>query len=98
MIVNGTKDNFAEEVKEGVVLVDFWAEWCMPCKMLLPILEELSNEGHKIVKVNTEKQYELVSSHSIFSLPTLVVYKDGQIIDQQIGLKQKEQIEKMLSK
>lgn len=83
MIMLDTAD-FEKEVmaEKGLVLVDFYADWCMPCKMLSPILEELSEEidDVKIVKVNTDKNQELASSFGIMSIPTLLFVKDGKVI------------------
>ena len=80
------------------VLVDFYADWCMPCKMLSPILEELSEEidDVKIVKVNTDKNQELASSFGIMSIPTLLFVKDGKVIDTLVGMRPKEELERVI--
>ena len=84
--------------EKGLVLVDFYADWCMPCKMLSPILEELSEEidNVKIVKVNTDKNQELASSFGIMSIPTLLFVKDGKVIDTLVGMRPKEDLERVI--
>jgi len=83
------KDNFKTEVlnQKGLVLVDFYAEWCGPCKMTGPILEELSQENKevKFVKVNVDVNQELTSQYSIFSIPTFVIFKEGKPVHQFTG-------------
>ncbi|WP_173443027.1 thioredoxin [Selenomonas ruminantium] len=95
-----TKDNFKAEVLDykGTVLVDFWADWCGPCRMLSPIVDEVANENPniKVGKINVDEQQELSSQFGIMSIPTLLVFKDGKKINESIGLIPKEQIEKML--
>ncbi|HIZ16211.1 MAG TPA: thioredoxin [Firmicutes bacterium] len=92
--------DFEKEVmaEKGLVLVDFYADWCMPCKMLSPILEELSEEidDVKIVKVNTDKNQELASSFGIMSIPTLLFVKDGKVIDTMVGMRPKEELERVI--
>ncbi len=99
MIMLDTAD-FEKEVmaEKGLVLVDFYADWCMPCKMLSPILEELSEEidDVKIVKVNTDKNQELASSFGIMSIPTLLFVKDGKVIDTLVGMRPKEELERVI--
>lgn len=86
--------NFKQEVldSKGVVLVDFWAAWCGPCKMIGPILEELSAEmeNAKITKVNVDEAQDLAGEYGIRSIPTLIVFKDGEKVDTMIGLQQKD--------
>ena len=95
-----TKDNFKAEVLDykGTVLVDFWADWCGPCRMLSPIVDEVANEnpGIKVGKINVDEQQELSAQFGIMSIPTLLVFRDGKKISESIGLIPKEQIEKML--
>ena len=95
-----TKDNFKSEVLDykGTVLVDFWADWCGPCRMLSPIVDEVATEnpGIKVGKINVDEQQELSAQFGIMSIPTLLVFKDGKKISESIGLIPKEQIEKML--
>ena len=96
-----TKENFEAEVLQSAkpVLVDFWATWCGPCRMLAPIIEELAAEyeGKAVVgKVNIDEQPELAEVFGIQSIPTLLVFKDGQIVDMAVGYRPKEQLEKLL--
>ncbi|MGN7308843.1 thioredoxin, partial [Bacillus subtilis] len=89
-IVNVSDQSFNAEVEgEGTVLVDFWAPWCGPCKMLAPILEELSTEvgdAVKIAKVNVDENPESASRFGVMSIPTLIFFKDGQPVDKVVGL------------
>ena len=90
-IKNLSLDNFDNEVSSSnlPVLVDFWAEWCGPCKSLGPILEEISNdlEGKlKVVKVNLDENQDLAMKYSIRSIPTLLLFKEGKLIDTKVGL------------
>ena len=95
-----TNNNFEEEVvKSDVpVLVDFWATWCGPCRMLAPIIEEIAkeNEGKlKVGKVDVDQQAELAMKFGIVSIPTLILFKDGQPVAQSLGYKPKAQVEAM---
>ena len=80
------------------VLVDFWAAWCGPCQMLGPVIEESAAERNdiKVAKVNVDEQPELASQFQVMSIPTLVVIKDGQIVNKSVGARPKDQILKML--
>lgn len=96
--VEVTVDNFEEEVlKSDVpVLADFWAEWCVPCKMVAPVLEQIAGEQDgklKIAKVNVDEQSELASQFGIISIPTLLLFKDGEVVNKQVGAGSKEMIE-----
>ena len=92
--------NFHEEVinSDKPVLVDFWAPWCGPCRMVLPIVEEIAVEHpeYKVVKINVDEESELASRYGVVSIPTLLVMKDGQIVNQSVGAKPKNQILEML--
>jgi thioredoxin 1 len=93
MAVVLTKDNFASSVENGVTLVDFWAPWCGPCKMQLPIVEELSGElaGQATIgKINVDEEPELASQFGVMSIPTLILFKDGQPVDKLVGLQSKD--------
>jgi thioredoxin 1 len=94
--------NFESEVlKSNIpVLVDFWAEWCQPCRMVGPLLDQLAEEyaGRvKICKINVDEENELAGRHNVVSIPTLVVYKDGQVVRQQVGAVPKAQIAALFS-
>lgn len=95
-----TKDNFEEKVlkNEQTVLLDFWATWCGPCRMVAPIIEEIADEYDEITvgKVNVDEQPELAGAFSITSIPTLVVVKEGKIAAQAVGYRPKEDIIKLL--
>jgi len=95
-IVTLTSDSFDQEVLKNPkpVLVDFWAEWCGPCKMIAPILEELATEylgKVKIAKVNIDDHQNLAVQFRINSIPTLLFFKNGQVVDQVVGLKSKKE-------
>ncbi len=99
-VMHGTKENFRQEVLEsGVpVLVDFWASWCGPCRMVSPLVDEIAAERQdiKVVKVNVDEQPELASAYRIMSIPTLMVIKDGKVVNQAMGARPKQQILSML--
>ena len=95
-VLHINKDNFHKEVlnSDKPVLLDFFASWCGPCKMVGPILDEIAEEREdiKVCKVDIDEQPELASRYRIMSVPTLMVLKDGNIVDQSIGAKPKHQI------
>ena len=93
MALNLNKDNFEQSIANGVALVDFWASWCGPCKMQLPIIEEFSGEmeGKATVgKVNVDEELELAQSFGIQSIPTLILFTDGKPVKKLVGLHSKE--------
>lgn len=95
-----TVDNFQAEVLESdvPVLIDFWAEWCMPCKMIAPVLEELASEYDgrlKIGKVDVDSQGELAGQYNIVSIPTLLVFSNGEIVQQHVGAAPRPTIEEL---
>ena len=93
-IIHATGSNFKEVVGGDLVLVDFFADWCGPCQMLAPILEDMSNDRDmiKIVKVNVDNEHELAKDHGVMSIPTLCLYKNGSVIDKKVGFMTKEDI------
>lgn len=96
--IDVTADNFEQEVlKSDVpVIVDFWAEWCVPCKMLHPILDEIVNEYDgkiKVAKVNVDQEGDIAGQYNIISIPTLLLFKDGQVVNQQVGAGPRQTIE-----
>lgn len=95
-----TSENFEREVLQAdvPVLLDFWAEWCAPCQMLLPVIEELAGEltGVKICKVNVEEEPMIARKFRVMSIPTLLVIKDGKEVRREIGFRAKEEIIDML--
>ena len=95
-------NNFAEEVENynGVVAIDFWASWCGPCKMIAPIFQELSNElGEKVkfVKVNVDENQGTAGRFSVMSIPTLILFKDGNPLGQIVGFQPKEALVEILN-
>ena len=101
MIVTLTVDNFEKEVlkAEGTVLVDFWAEWCGPCRMLSPVVDQIAEEmGDKIKvgKLNVDDQAYIARKYKIMSIPTLIVFKDGEVVNKSVGFINKQQIAAMV--
>lgn len=88
MIKNINSDEFDSEIKNGVVFVDFFATWCGPCKMLSPVLDEVSNEisDVKFLKVDVDEAGDIASKYQIMSIPTLIIFKDGNIVSRHTGL------------
>ncbi|MGG4341099.1 thioredoxin [Paenibacillus lautus] len=101
-IVNVTDQSFVSEVEgQGTVVVDFWAPWCGPCKMLAPILEELSadlGDAVKIAKVNVDENPESAARFGVMSIPTMIFFKDGQPVDKVVGLNSKEALKGIIAK
>ena len=100
MTVKVTDTSLASEVKKGITLVDFWAPWCGPCKMLGPVLEELEEEftpNIKIAKLNIDENNVVASQLGIMSIPTMVLYQDGQPIEKIVGYQPKEVLKEYLS-
>lgn len=99
-IINLTKDSYHNEVMETekVVVIDFWATWCGPCKMMAPVVEEVAKDypDVKVCKVNVDEEPELSNAFKIVSIPTIVVIKNGEIIDSVVGYRPKEDIEKIV--
>jgi thioredoxin 1 len=102
-ILTLTDDNFDEQIKKvsGPVLVDFWAAWCGPCKMIAPSLEQLAGEmagRATVAKVNVDENGDVANRFGIRSIPTLMIFKEGRVVDQIVGALPKEQIRRMVEK
>ena len=97
MAIEFTDQNFQEEALEAddLIVVDFWAEWCGPCKMISPIIEELSDEYSgkaKIGKVNVDQNSDISMKYGIRSIPTILLLKNGEVVDKQVGVTSKEKL------
>jgi thioredoxin 1 len=102
-IINLTQDNFSKEVLESStpILVDFWAEWCGPCKMIAPVLDELADEYDgrvKIGKVNIDNEQGLAAEYGVRAIPTLLLFQKGQVAEQIVGLKSKRDLKNSFDK
>ena len=100
-IVTASDQNFAQETNDGLALVDFWAPWCGPCKMIAPVLEEIDeemNDDVKIVKLNVDENQETASKFGVMSIPTLLLFKNGEVVDQVVGFQPKEQLTEVIKK
>lgn len=99
-VITITKDNFRQEVVESdkPVLLDFWADWCGPCQMMGPVVDEIAGERPdiKVGKVNVTEQQELATAFQIMSIPALMVFQDGKVVRQSVGARPKEQILSLL--
>ncbi|CAM3506167.1 MAG: thioredoxin [Aliarcobacter sp.] len=94
------QNNMEDTIKEGVSLVDFWAPWCGPCRMISPVIDQLAVEFDgkaKICKVNTEEEADLTAQYQVRSIPTILFFKDGKIVDQLIGATTKAKLEEKLN-
>jgi len=93
-IVYAESNTFKTEIASGLVLVDFYADWCGPCKMIAPLLEEISKETNdiKIVKVNVDTAPDVAGQFSIMSIPTLIIFKDGKPLESKLGFQSKDML------
>ena len=97
-VINGSQEEFNNLVSEGMVLVDFYATWCGPCKMLGPVLEDLASDRDelKVVKIDIDQNNDLAKSYGVMSVPTLILFKNGNMLDKQVGFMPKELITKWI--
>lgn len=94
-VLNITDNDFTATVQSGVTLIDFWAPWCGPCKMIGPILEEIASElgpDQRIAKINVDENAAVAGEFKIMSIPTLLVFKDGKMVNKMVGASTKEKI------
>jgi len=99
-IIEITANNFDESVKEGISVVDFWAPWCAPCNMLTPIIKDIAENAtdFKVFKVNIDSEQELANKFGIMSIPCIKIIKNGEVVEEIIGLTTKENIIEIINK
>mgnify|MGYP000878505346 CR=1 FL=1 len=102
-VITLTQDNFEAEVTKSsdIVMVDFWASWCGPCKMFAPVIDEIDGENHaglKVGKINVDDQPDLASQFRVMSIPTLILFKDGKPAATSVGVKSKKEVLEMVEK
>ena len=98
-VIHATEDSFKKEIESGLTLVDFYADWCGPCKMIAPVLEELAtevSEAAKIVKVNVDELSSIAAEYKVMSIPTLILFKDGEVAQQTVGFQPKEALASLI--
>lgn len=100
-IITLTTENFGSETAKGIVLVDFWATWCMPCKAMAPVIEEIANQTKgkvKVGKLDVDANGPIANQFGIQAIPTILIFKDGQIVETLVGLQSKASVVNALSK
>lgn len=98
-VMHLTKDNFDSVMSSGLVLVDFWAEWCGPCRMQAPILDQLEEEigsKVKVCKLNVDDHPDIARRFGVFSIPTIIAFRDGEQINKAVGVQSREQLITMI--
>ena len=98
-VIHATEESFAQEIASGLVLVDFYADWCGPCKMIAPVLDELATELEgtaKIVKVNVDNCPAVAAEYKVMSIPTLILFKNGEALEKRIGVQSKAELEALI--
>jgi len=96
-----TRENFEQEVlkSEIPVLVDFWASWCMPCKMMIPVVEQIEHEMQntvKVCKINIDEEADLAIKYGVMSIPTFLVFKEGKVVNKTVGVQDKQELINLL--
>ncbi|MDL2211638.1 thioredoxin, partial [Erysipelotrichaceae bacterium OttesenSCG-928-M19] len=95
-VIQLNDNNFNEEIAHGITMVDFYADWCGPCKMFSPVIEEFSQDSTiKVGKLNVDQAQQTAMKYNVMSIPTVIIFKDGQPVKTQVGFVPKEQLEAM---
>jgi thioredoxin 1 len=101
-LINLSDQNFKQQIKKGIVVVDFWAEWCQPCKIQGPIMSQLADENTdsnlRIGKLNVEKNQAMAREFGVQNIPTILIFKNGQVVDRLVGIKTKTVLERSIDK
>src|SRR5699024_2442845 len=100
-IIDVTDNDFAEKTSDGLVLVDFWAPWCGPCRMIAPVLEELDGELSdkvQIAKLNVDDNQETASQYGVMTIPTMLIMTEGNVVDHEVGCQPKEALAELVNK
>ena len=101
MAIDATAETFDKDVQGSMTVVDFWAPWCGPCKMMTPVVEELAKEMEgkaKVYKVDTDEEQELAIKYGIMSIPTFIVFKNGEVASTAVGMRNKEELIELINK
>lgn len=100
-IITLTTENFSSEIAQGVVMVDFWATWCMPCKAMAPVIEEIAGQTKgkvKVGKLDIDQNGPVANQYGIQAIPTILIFKDGQLVETLVGIQSKAALVNALSK